>query len=119
MAEREFDPNEAPSGASKEPGRWFRRILRSAAWLLLLIGLLLVTDVAMACPNCKDSLAQNDPARSGLSRGFYWSILLMLSTPFVVTAGLGTYFYLLVRKARRAAPQVPSWQIHERLSSAG
>jgi len=102
-----------------DQNRTHTAVLRWAAWLLLVMALWMVADVAMACPNCKDSLAQNDPARSGLSRGFYWSILLMLSTPFVVTAGLGTYFYLLVRKARRVAPQVPNWQVNARLPTAG
>lgn len=71
-------------------------------FLVVLAGLLLslLTDYVQACPNCKDALSQNDPARSGLARGFFWSIMLMLATPFLITVGLGSYFYLLVRKAR-------------------
>jgi len=32
----------------------------------------------MACPLCKDALTQ------GMAKGFYWSILLMLTVPVVV-----------------------------------
>lgn len=76
--------------------------------LVAFLAIVATPDWALACPNCKDSLAQNDPARLGLARGFFWSIILMLSTPFLVTAGLGTYFYVLVRNARAAnvAPRV-------------
>ncbi len=80
------------------------RNLRLLAAAVILVLLVVVTPgLAHACPNCKDALSQNDPARSGLSQGFFWSILLMLGTPFLVTIGLGTYFYLLVRKARLLA----------------
>ena len=78
---------------------WPRAILMA----LVVLAVISIPELLPACPNCKDTLAQNDPARSGLALGFFWSILLMLGTPFLVTAGLGTYFYLLIRKARLAA----------------
>lgn len=74
-------------------------------WLrsgLVAIALMLVCHaVAFACPNCKDSLA-NDPAQAGLVRGFFWSILLMVSMPFLILGGVSSYFYWEVCRARRA-----------------
>ena len=74
----------------------------------LLVGLtaLLLAAVmdstAEACPNCRDALA-GDPVQAGLVRGFFWSIIFMLSMPFLILAGLSSYFYWEVCRARRAA----------------
>lgn len=76
---------------------------------LLMAGLFvmaLCAADALGCPNCKDSLAQNDPGATGLVQGYFWSILFMLSMPFTIFAGMSAYFYLLVRRARTAAPVV-------------
>lgn len=70
------------------------------AFGLLMFGL---ADPLLACPNCKDSLSQNDPTAMGIVQGYFWSIILMLSLPFLVLGGLSTYFYLLVRRARKTA----------------
>jgi heme/copper-type cytochrome/quinol oxidase subunit 2 len=74
--------------------------------VLAVITLLVVTDVAGACPTCKDSLAQG-PNAVGLVRGYFWSIVFMMSMPFVILLGLGTYFYWEVRKARTAIAAGP------------
>jgi heme/copper-type cytochrome/quinol oxidase subunit 2 len=68
-----------------------------AALLLAMLG----ADVALACPTCKDQLA-SDPAAANLVRGYFWSILFMLSMPFLILTGLSSYFYWEVCKARRA-----------------
>jgi hypothetical protein len=70
-------------------------------WLTLavLILLVLVAQSGWACPTCKDNLAA-DPASANLARGFYYSILFMLSMPYLILTGIGLYFYSLVRKAR-------------------
>jgi len=73
--------------------------------VLLFAGLIVAVCVAsdaMGCPNCKDSLAQNDPTATGLVQGYFWSILFLLAMPFTILAGMSTYFYLLVRQARLA-----------------
>ena len=44
-----------------------------------------LTGVASACPSCKESL--HDPASANLARGFYYSILFMVSMPFVNYGG--------------------------------
>lgn len=67
--------------------------------LLLAALLLLLPAIADACPTCKDGVEGKEEAR-----GYFWSILFMMSMPFLIFSGLGVYFYLLVRKARRLNP---------------
>lgn len=57
---------------------------------------------AEACPSCKAALAA-DSGQGDLVSGFFWSILFMLSMPFIVLGGMSGYFYYLVRRARGAA----------------
>ena len=75
--------------------------LRKFATPLLALALVLATAaVASACPNCKDALAQNDPDRARVVAGYYYSILFMMSMPFMILGGFVGYMYLLVRRAR-------------------
>lgn len=69
------------------------------AILLCCLLLALGTDLALACPTCKESLA-HDPAAANLVRGYAYSILFMLSMPPLILGGLCTYFYWEIRKAR-------------------
>jgi heme/copper-type cytochrome/quinol oxidase subunit 2 len=66
--------------------------------LLALAVVLLVSGVASACPTCKDQLAA-DPAAYNMARGYFWSILFMLSMPILIITGLGSYFYWEIRRA--------------------
>jgi hypothetical protein len=83
---------------------------------MLLVGaillVLVVESLASACPTCKDSLAANDPNRETLVRGYFYSIIFMLSMPFLIFTSLCAYFYYEVCKARRlkknAVRDVPS-----------
>jgi len=52
-------------------------------------------QIAAACPTCKDSLTENYIAAYG------WSIMFMMSMPFLIFGSLVAYFYYEVRKARR------------------
>jgi hypothetical protein len=88
------------------------RLLENRLCRIVLVALLLVLvcqSLAVACPTCKDTLAANDPARQNIVRGYFYSILFMLSMPFLILTGLSSYFYYEVRKARRlkAATSVP------------
>jgi hypothetical protein len=58
-----------------------------------------VSDAAWACPTCREGLADN-PAGQSLARGFYYSILFMMSMPFLILGTLGTVAYRSVRKAK-------------------
>ena len=89
------------------------RIRQWRPWLGLAAALLLVLcieAVATACPTCKDTLAANDPQRQNLVRGYGYSIIFMLSMPFLIFTCLTSYFYYLVvmdrRKKAKLAVQV-------------
>ena len=69
--------------------------------------LLLTADTATACPGCKDAIAGNSGGGDTVS-GYFWSILFMMSMPFTIFASLGTYFFLLVRRARSQASNLPN-----------
>src|SRR5688572_5335779 len=75
---------------------WLRSFVLSAGAIL---AALLLAGVAAACPTCKENLA-HDPAGAGLARGFYYSILFMVSMPFIIFGGLSAYFYYEVCKAK-------------------
>jgi hypothetical protein len=82
---------------------------RHSSWLPLVLltalVLLCLAEPALACPTCKDSV---DAHGENLARGYAWSIIFMLSMPFLICGGLSLYFYLLVRSARaRQAGQSP------------
>ncbi|HEY6930353.1 MAG TPA: hypothetical protein VJA66_11810 [Thermoanaerobaculia bacterium] len=74
---------------------------RSARILLavVLVAVLLPAFVS-ACPLCKDAKSDTDyPGGSAsLPKGFYYSILLMVSAPFVVMGGLALRIYLARRR---------------------
>jgi hypothetical protein len=57
-------------------------------------------QVAFACPTCGNSIEHSG---GNLAEGFYWSILFMMSMPFLVLGGLTLLCWLEIRKARRAA----------------
>ena len=89
-----------------------KHVMTCKAWVALAILLVLVlADVATACPTCKENLAA-DPAAANLVRGYFWSILFMLSMPPLILGGLSAYFYYEVRRARAQKssqpPQEPS-----------
>jgi hypothetical protein len=67
---------------------------------------LAAADLASACPSCKEALGSGTGG-GDLVSGFFWSILFMLSMPFLLLGSFSLYFYYLIRKARlaRATPQ--------------
>ncbi len=81
--------------------RHFRPLALAALAAAMVIAL---GEVAWACPTCKDQLA-HDAEAANLARGFYYSILFMLSMPPLIFGSLAAYFYWEIRKARaRQAP---------------
>jgi uncharacterized membrane protein len=79
--------------------RWF-----VAAVVLALV--LLIATVAAACPTCKEGVAQNDPQGQALAAGYYYSILFMMSTPYIVLATFISCAYYSIRRARQQRPEV-------------
>lgn len=78
-----------------------RRRLLPVALFVLLAAIVLLPEMAAACPTCKDNLT-HDGQLTGMARGYAYSILFMLSMPPLIFGGLSAYFYWEVRKARRS-----------------
>ncbi len=76
-----------------------KRLLSTS--ILALCCLVVISDLATACPTCKEALAGGNSAN--LINGFGWSILFMMATPFVILGGLSAYFYYEIRKARMSS----------------
>ncbi|MCA9119705.1 MAG: hypothetical protein H6822_34335 [Planctomycetaceae bacterium] len=71
-------------------------ILTAAMFLCVAVCL---SDSVFACPTCKDGMA-GDPAYSSMVKGYFWSILFMMSMPFLVFTSISAYFYYVVSRAR-------------------
>jgi hypothetical protein len=56
---------------------------------------LALPQLALACPGCKDNLTEQHVNAYG------WSIVFMMSMPFLILGTLSAYFYYEVRKARK------------------
>ena len=66
--------------------------------ILALFLWIAVSTPALACPNCKEAVANNADDSSRLADGYSWSIMVMMATPFAL---LGTGTCYLVRASRR------------------
>lgn len=80
------------------------RLNRLRTVLVTLILVVILPTIVLACPTCKDGLS-GDPATSGMVRGYFWSIVFMMSMPFLILGGISAYFYYEVRRARALAQQ--------------
>jgi hypothetical protein len=72
-------------------------------WVLIAMAValvLMIASVAAACPTCKEGLAQNDPQGRSLAAGISYSILFMMSMPYIVLGTFGGLAYLSIRRAR-------------------
>ncbi len=83
------------------------RFLRPIQCRLLTISLALLlvsalSAAAAACPTCKEALA-GDPHHQQMVAGYFYSILFMMSMPFVLLGTFGSFAYLSIRRARTAA----------------
>ena len=75
-----------------------------AKWIVAAIVValvLLIASVAAACPTCKQGLVQNDPHGQSLAAGYYYSILFMMSMPYIVLGTFGSLAYYSIRRARQ------------------
>jgi heme/copper-type cytochrome/quinol oxidase subunit 2 len=74
-----------------------------------------VVGIAEACPTCKEQIA-GDPAAYNIARGYAMSIVFMLSMPFLILGGLGSYFYWEVRRAYAKQAMEEALQMNEQPS---
>lgn len=67
---------------------------------LLVVAALLLPAVVSACPLCKEATSDAETAggSASLGRGFFYSILLMIATPWIA---VGTVAFLIFRRRRR------------------
>jgi hypothetical protein len=73
---------------------------RVAPFVIALAVALLFAATASACPNCKEALAANDPEQNGVVKGYFYSILFMMGTPFAFLGCFSFYMYRQVLRAR-------------------
>ena len=64
------------------------------------LALTLVASEAFACPTCKEGIAEADPNAQRMAAGYYYSILFMMSMPFVILTTFGSFAYRAVRRAK-------------------
>ena len=76
---------------------WGLRRVQSGRWMVwAVVVLLCLVDQVLACPTCKDAISGS----ANYIRGYFWSILFMMSMPFLIFGSLGGYWYLEIRRAR-------------------
>jgi hypothetical protein len=92
-----------------------RRRILLAAFLVILVAAVVLPAVAAACPGCKELKSDSDypGGAASLPKGFYYSVLLMVSAPFAVAGTFVTRIVLARRRRRRelvglAPPEPPS-----------
>jgi hypothetical protein len=73
---------------------------RLASALVAVLLVVAVATAANACPTCAEGVAQNDPHGQSIAAGYYYSILFMMSMPYLLLTTLGTCAYRLVKKAQ-------------------
>ena len=71
-----------------------------AACGLALLIVALSADLASACPTCREGLAENDPHGQSMAAGYYYSILFMMSMPFIILTTFGSFCYRSVKRAQ-------------------
>src|SRR5262245_49153265 len=76
------------------------RSVKLSAFSLVMV--MLLAGIAAACPTCGEGIAQSDPQGQSLAAGMYYSILFMMSMPYVILATVGCVFYFHIRRARLA-----------------
>ena len=92
--------------------RAFCSTAKRASRLLVVAGIALALAIVLvqaadACPGCKDAIDANDPAKSRIVAGYFWSILFMMSMPFVILGSFAGCMYVAVRRARKAREDSP------------
>lgn len=75
--------------------------------LILVVATMAISfaEVAAACPTCKEGVAQNDPQQQSMAAGYYYSILFMMSMPFIIVTTFGSFAYRAVKQAKQAEAQ--------------
>jgi hypothetical protein len=68
--------------------------------IIAVAAVALFAAVASACPTCKEGLDASDPHHRSIAAGFYYSILFMMSMPYLLLGSLGCLAYVSIRRAK-------------------
>ena len=79
-----------------------RTVVRSFVFALVL--LLATGTAALACPNCKEAVSAQPSEVAGMARGYNYSVLFMVSMPFLM---LGGGVLMVARAVKRGT--LPEW----------
>jgi len=82
---------------------------------LAMLMVLAVAGDAWGCPTCKNALGEES---SHIVNGYFWSIIFMMSMPFLIFTGLSLYFYILVVRDRALKRRQAEQLAHAAASSA-
>jgi hypothetical protein len=63
-------------------------------------AVILTAAIASACPTCGEGLMQADPHAQSIAAGFKYSILFMLSMPYICLGTLCSIAYYSIRRAK-------------------
>lgn len=77
----------------------FRACFRASTALVALCVVVLLSSEALGCPTCKDGLAENDPQQQAMAAGYFYSILFMMSMPFLLLATIGGFAYRAIKRS--------------------
>lgn len=82
-------------------------MLRLAAVAMAMAAvLLLLAPLAEACPNCKNAISENSTEQAQVVQGYFWSILFMMSMPFLILGTFSSCMYVSVRRAKKRKAEV-------------
>lgn len=81
------------------PAVTFSRNVAIAFLAVCVLALMLPTEIlAQGCAMCQTVMPRgNDP----LARGMFWSVILLMTAPFVIGASIGGWLFYQYRNARR------------------
>lgn len=74
-------------------------VMRPVLTMLVVLLVMLTATELLACPTCKDGIAENDPGSQAQAAGYFYSILFMMAMPFLLLGSLGGAAYLSIRRA--------------------
>jgi uncharacterized paraquat-inducible protein A len=66
----------------------------------VLMAIVLLSADLMACPTCKNGMSGADPVSVARASGYFYSILFMMSMPFLIVGTFGGAAYLSIKRAR-------------------
>jgi hypothetical protein len=73
---------------------------RSLLIVLSIGATLALAGAAMACPTCGEGLMQADPHAQSIAAGYKYSIIFMVTMPYLCLGTLASIAYYSVRRAR-------------------